>query len=67
MCQSETGYPNKNSYKIMKKLVERCHETADLGIKYVPLDTTTLRILLFTDAAFSNATNYSSQTDLLYF
>ena len=48
-------------YKKMKHLVERCKSTAKTGLKYVPLDDSSLRIMLFTDASFANTHNLKSQ------
>lgn len=35
--------------------------SANIGLKYVPLDKETVRLALFTDTSFANADNYKSQ------
>ena len=49
------------TYKKLKKLVKWCHDTCDIGLQYVPLDADTLRLVLFTDAAFGNGEKLNSQ------
>jgi len=53
--------PSPSDYKTMQKIVARCHDIADVGLRFVPLDVETLRISMFTDASFANAANYKSQ------
>lgn len=49
----------------MKAIVERCHSTADIGMRFIPLDINSLRLVLFTDASFANADNLKSQIDFV--
>ena len=37
------------------------HETCDIELVFVPLDFSSLRLMLFTGASFDNASNFRSQ------
>lgn len=45
----------------MHKIIEWCKETCEVGLKFVPLDMDTIRIVLFTDSSFANAEHSKSQ------
>ena len=61
LLASSTVNPLQSDYKILKKVVARCHETADVGLRYKPLDTQSTRLVLFTYASFANAKGLKSQ------
>ena len=46
--------PTRATFSAMKKIVQWCHDTSDIGLRYIPLDMETLRLCLFTDASFAN-------------
>jgi hypothetical protein len=48
-------------YTAMNKLVSIARETVQDGLRFVPLDLETVRVVLFSDASFSNAAEYKSQ------
>ena len=45
----------------MEKLVRRCKNASQVGLRYVNLDRESLKLLLFTDASFANANKLKSQ------
>lgn len=47
--------------KALNKLIKRCNATSEVGLNYVTLDRNSLRIMLFTDDSFTNASNLKSQ------
>ena len=49
----------------VKALVKYCNRTASLGLSFVKIDLSTARINLFTDAAFANGENLTSQIGFL--
>jgi Reverse transcriptase (RNA-dependent DNA polymerase) len=55
------GPISTSTYKRVRELVVYCKETADIGLNFVNLDPTSLRLLLFADASFANADNFTSQ------
>lgn len=61
LLASAVTSPVPETYKTMEKVVDRCHETAKLGLNYIPLDRESLRLALFTDASFANADRLKSQ------
>ena len=61
MLASSMANPNLNTFNQMKEIVNRCHSTADVGLKFIPMDKESLRLALFTDASFANNDNLKSQ------
>jgi hypothetical protein len=49
------------SYKSMNGLVEIGADSADDGLRFVPLDLSSMRVVVFADASFANASDYKSQ------
>lgn len=49
--------PTKKDFKSLNHVVLRCHDTADKGLTFVPLDLSSIRLVLFTDASFANNSN----------
>jgi hypothetical protein len=55
------GPVSKKTYKVLRDMVAYCRETYDVGLRFIPLDVSSLRLVLFTDASFGNADDLSSQ------
>jgi hypothetical protein len=53
--------PDTQTIKELTKIVSWCHESADLGLRFVQLDKDSVRIALFADASFANSDSYGSQ------
>lgn len=61
LLASEVNNPEASTYSKMESIVERCHNTKDMGLTFIPLERSSLRLALFTDASFANADRYKSQ------
>ncbi len=61
LLPSATEQPTTQNFKSLKKVVEWCRRTSETGLKFVPLDVNSLRLVLFTDASFANTENLKSQ------
>lgn len=61
LLSSAVSNPDAGTYKKMEKLVSRCRNTSQAGLRYVNLDKESQRLLLFTDASFANANKLKSQ------
>ena len=61
LMASEVSQPKPSTFKKMKDIIKRCHETKDVGLKFVPQDINSLRLALFTDASFANTAKLKSQ------
>ena len=61
MLAGETITPTEETFKKMRSIIRWAHDTAEVQLKYVPLDMDSLRLLLFTDASFSKAEGKKSQ------
>lgn len=48
-------------YNKLNNIIKWCHETSAIGLTFVPLDKSSLRLMLFTDASFANANKLKSQ------
>lgn len=66
LLASSTTTPEEKDYKSLEAVVRRCNATANVGLKYVPLDMKTLRLVLFTDASFANTKNLKSQIGFVF-
>jgi hypothetical protein len=53
--------PGKDDIKALNKRLEWQHDNASRGLRFVPLDTNTLRLIAFTDASFANNKDLTSQ------
>lgn len=56
---------NDQDIKDLNKLIKFCKETKDIGLKFVPIDMDSARLLLFTDASFANTKDLKSQLGFL--
>ena len=61
LLASSTNNPLPGNCRTMKKVVERCHEMADIGIKFVPIEGNIVRLALFSDALLANLKGLKSQ------
>ena len=61
LMASEVVPPVSQTFKKMESIVKRCHETQDIGLRFVPQDNKSLRLALFTDASFANTERLKSQ------
>jgi hypothetical protein len=61
LLSSAVASPTKQTYKEMAQILNWLEQTDDLQLKFVPLDMQTLRIVVFIDASFANASNSASQ------
>jgi len=61
LMASAVTNPEQRTFLEMKKIVDWCHETCNVPLKYVPLDYDTIRLALFTDASFANTDLLKSQ------
>lgn len=61
LMAAEMKDDSPTTYKKMEKIVKWCHDTCNIGLQYIPLDLDSLRLVLFTDAAFGNADKLNSQ------
>jgi hypothetical protein len=71
VCQPEAAFdlssaaqsmnPGKDDIKALNKRLEWQHDNASRGLRFVPLDTNTLRLIAFTDASFANNKDLTSQ------
>ena len=61
LLSTEVSNPDADTYKKMDKLVRRCQNTSQVGLKFVNLDKESLRLQLVTDASFANADKLKSQ------
>jgi hypothetical protein len=71
VCQPEAAFdlsfaaqstnPTKDDIKALNKRLEWQYDNASRGLRFVPLDTKTLRLVTFTDASFANNKDLSSQ------
>lgn len=66
LLSSEMQTNLKMSIKKLNKLVSWCHDTCDFELKFVPLNLSSLRLLLFTDASFANANKLRSQIGFVH-
>ncbi|CDF37987.1 unnamed protein product [Chondrus crispus] len=55
LLASEVNNPEASTYSKMGSIVERCHNTNDMGLTFIPLERSSLRLALFTDTSFANA------------
>lgn len=62
---AEVTNPIRSTFRKLKDLVNYCHKSKDLGLKFVALDKESIRIVLFTDASFGNKRDLSSQMGFL--
>ena len=53
--------PQKDDAKRLNKRIQWQIENANRGLRFVKLDTTSLKLIVFIDAAFANNTDYTSQ------
>ena len=73
--QSETAFdfsfvaqvinPQKNDAKRLNKRIQWQLDNSDRGLRFVKLNTTSLKLIAFTDAAFANNSDYTSQIDFV--
>jgi hypothetical protein len=71
VCQPEASFdlssaaqamnPTKEDIKALNKRLEWQHANASRGLRFVPLDTKSLRLIMFADASFANNKDLSSQ------
>jgi hypothetical protein len=71
VCQPEATFdlssaaqsmnPRQNDIKALNKRLEWQYDNASRGLRFVPLDTNTLRLIAFTDASFTNNKDLTSQ------
>ena len=61
LLSTEVSNPDADTYGKMEKLVCRCQNASQVGLKFVNLDKESLRLQLFTDASFANAKKLKSQ------
>ena len=61
LMASEVTNACEDTFKKMSTIAARCHQTQNVGLRFVPLDTSSLRIALFTDASFANNKAKKSQ------
>ena len=61
LLASQVTDPDNSTYSAMEKIVERCHDTTDMGLRFVPMEKKSLRLALFSDASFANADRLKSQ------
>ena len=62
---SESKNPTDESFSKLKKIIKYCKDSRNDGLQFIDLDISTMRILLFTDAAFANISDLSSQMGFL--
>ena len=53
--------PQENDVKFLNKRLQWQMENSERRLRFVPLDSTTLKLVVFTDASFANNQDYSSQ------
>lgn len=51
----------KGDLKSLKRAISHLQDTEEMGVRYVALDLATSRLVLFTDASFSNVKYLKSQ------
>lgn len=61
MMAKEVRTPTNDTFKCMKHIAEYCNQSSGEGLTFVKLDRNSLRLLLFTDAAFANNSDLCSQ------
>ena len=61
LLASEVNNPTRTTYRRLKQIVNYCHDTKKIGLRFVSLDVSSLRIVLFTDSSFANGPDLSSQ------
>jgi hypothetical protein len=71
MCQPEASFdlsfaaqttdPQKEDIKALNKRLEWQLENSTRGLRFIKLDITTLKLIVFTDASFANNKDFSSQ------
>ena len=57
--------PKQEDAKRLNKRIQWQIENADRGLRFVKLNTTSLKLIVFTDAVFANNTDYTSQIDFV--
>ena len=58
---SEVINNSATCYNKLNKIIKWCRETCNIGLNSIPLDLTTLRLMLFTDPSLANVSNLQSQ------
>ena len=58
---AQVAEPQETDFKRLNKLIDRTKASVDLGLKYVPLDPTTVRIATFVDGSFADNLDLTSQ------
>jgi len=61
LMASSMRHPTRRTFKEMEKVVEWCHKSATIGMKFVPLKRHQAKLSLFTDASFANTDKHRSQ------
>jgi hypothetical protein len=61
LLSSAVASPTRQTYNEMAQILNWLEKTDDLQLKFVPLDMQTIRMVVFTDASFANASNLASQ------
>ena len=61
LLASDVRHPDHTTFRRLRKLVTYVQETKNIGLRFMPLDEASLRIVLFTDASFGNGADLSSQ------
>ena len=61
LLSADIAANDPNSVSSVSDLVDYCISTADMHLNFVKLDLKSARIVLFTDAAFANSSEYASQ------
>lgn len=56
---------SKTEYNVLRKIVNHLKATKERGLKFVPINMKTARLVLFTDSSFANATDFKSQLGFL--
>jgi hypothetical protein len=60
-CAAQVTNPEKADVTALNKRLQWQLENSTRGLNYVPLDSQTLRLIVFTDASFANNKDLSSQ------
>lgn len=53
--------PSENQMKGLNDIAKHCHTTNEVRIRYVPLELSSVSLIIFTDASFANAADFKSQ------
>lgn len=80
LLANEVQDPTEKTFKAIRKLVEWCRKTSNLGLKYTYINPKEVRLMVFTDSSFANlhdlrsqigfvvlATNDSGSANILHF